>query len=38
MGGFSATIGISWTAVAPVPMTATRLPVKSTFSFSHLEV
>ena len=33
-----AMIGIIWTAVAPAPITATRLPAKSTFSLGHREV
>jgi hypothetical protein len=34
---FGAISGISWTAVAPVPMTAARRPVRSTSS-SHFAV
>ena len=34
----SAITGIAWIAEDPVPITATRLPLKSTGSFGHLEV
>ena len=33
-----AMIGIDWIADDPVPMTATRLPVKSTPSCGHVDV
>src|ERR1700685_1330662 len=33
-----ATIGMTWTPLDPVPMTATRLPLKSTGVFGHRPV
>ena len=38
MADLAAMVWMVWTPVAPVPITATRLPAKSTGSFGHRAV